>query len=100
MTTPNRHQKIAKGISKTIIDSGPMLSLRTKPKSADPKIQKYVFALEKENLKLQRQIAKYQAENVTLNNRIKVLEEDLEKRNDGEGGEIILAVKGQSRFVK
>lgn len=92
MTTPNRRQKIAKGIPKTITDTGPMFSLRTKLKAADPEIQNYVFALEKGNLKLQRQIAKHQAENVTLNNRVKVLEEDLEKKNDEEGGEITLKV--------
>jgi hypothetical protein len=100
MTTPNRHQKITKGIPKTTIDIDPMSSLRMKLKAADPEIQNYVLALEKKNLKLQRQIGKHQAENVTLNNRIRVLEEDLKKRNETEGGEIKFVYKRRSRFVK
>jgi hypothetical protein len=92
MTTLNRHQKIAKAVPKTITDTDTMSSLRTKLRVADPKIQSYVIALEKENLKLQRQIGKHQAENVTLNNRIKALEEYFEKKKDQKGGEIILNV--------
>jgi len=101
MTTLNRHQKIAKAVPKTITDTDPMSLLRTKLKAADPEIQSYVIALEKENLKLQRQIGKHQAENVTLNNRIKALEEDLEKKNDQGGEEIILnVVKAPHRVHK
>ena len=100
MTTPSRHHKITKGVPKTTIDIDPMSSLRTKLKAAVPEIQSYVLALEKANLKLQRRIAKHQAENVTLNNRIKVLEEDLEKKNDQEGGEIILNVQAPHRVDK
>lgn len=43
-------------------------------KAEKPETQKYLFALEKENLKLQKQIAKLQAQNTMLRNRIKVLE--------------------------
>ena len=52
-------------------DDSPDLS--AKLKACDPEIQNYVIALDQENLKLQKQIAKHQAENVTLKNRIKVL---------------------------
>jgi len=50
--------------------------LSAKLKVCDPQIQNYIIALRKENLKLQKQIAKHQAENVTLKNRIKVLEKE------------------------
>ena len=100
MTTLNCHQNIAKAVPKTITDTDPMSSLKTKLKAADPKIQSYVLALENENLKLQRQIGKHQAENLTLNNRIKALEEDLEKKNDQEAGEIKLNVKDPHRVHK
>jgi hypothetical protein len=55
-------------------DASPDLS--TKLKACNHEIQNYVIALERENLKLQKQIAKHQAENVTFKNRIKVLEEE------------------------
>ncbi len=51
-------------------------SLRIKLKAAAPEIKNYITALIKENLKLQKEIAKCQASNVTLNNRIKVLEKE------------------------
>jgi len=55
-------------------DTSPDLSVKLK--ACDSEIKNYVIALEQENLKLQKQIAKHQAENVTLKNRIKVLEEE------------------------
>lgn len=45
-------------------------------KSCNKEIQNYVVEIEKINLKLHRQIAKYQAENLSLKNKIKVLEEE------------------------
>jgi len=50
--------------------------LRKKLDSSDPEIKNYVLQLVKENLKLQRELAKYQAENTSLKNRIIVLEEN------------------------
>lgn len=42
-------------------------------------IKDYVVALENENLKLQRQIVKFQVEQVSLNNRVKALEKEVKK---------------------
>jgi len=78
--------KINKSISQAPDKPNSMSSLRTKLKAADSEIQNYVIALEKENLKLQREIAKYQVQHVTLENRIKILEEENSK------GDIILHV--------
>jgi predicted MPP superfamily phosphohydrolase len=78
--------KINKSISQAPDKPNSMSSLRTKLKTADSEIQNYVIALEKENLKLQREIAKYQVQHVTLENRIKILEEENSK------GDIILHV--------
>lgn len=54
----------------------PFMELHTKLRASDPEIEKYVVALTAENLKLQLQISKLQAHNVTLNNRIKILDEE------------------------
>lgn len=45
----------------------------------DFEIREYVEALKSENFKLQKQIAKYQAHQVTLENRIRMLEDDQHK---------------------
>jgi hypothetical protein len=82
MPTPKRKHKIIKAVSKTTKKSNSMSSLRSKLKAADPEIQKYITALEAENLKCARQVSKLQAENVTLNNRIKVLEEEYPKKQE------------------
>ena len=50
--------------------------LRKKLDSSDPEIKNYVFQLVKENLKLQRDLAKYQVENTSLKNRIIVLQKN------------------------
>jgi 16S rRNA C1402 (ribose-2'-O) methylase RsmI len=71
---------------KPSIENNPISELMAKLKTCDPEIQNYVTALKAENLKLQREIAKYQAQQVTLENRIKILEEENSK------GEIILHV--------
>lgn len=52
-------------------------SLKSKLKFTDLEIQHYVRALEVENLKCIKKIAKLQAEKVTYNNRVKVLEKHL-----------------------
>lgn len=82
MTRPKSKQKISNAVTQTIKEVDPMSSLRTKLKAAEPEIQNYVTALEADNLKFQRQIAKFQVENVTLHNRIKVLEEEYPKKQE------------------
>lgn len=59
--------------------SDPGSDLLLKLQSCDPEVQMYISALKSENLKLQKQIVKYQAQQVTLNNRIKALEENQHK---------------------
>jgi len=57
MTAPKCNHKITKTMSEGIKKTAPLSSLGTKLKS--PQIQNYIRALEAENLKLQRQIAKH-----------------------------------------
>jgi len=71
-------EEVGGGKSETLKDTNPMSSLRAKLRTVDPEIQHCVTALEAEDLRLQKQIAKMQAENVTLNSRITILEENLE----------------------
>jgi len=59
MTAPKCNHKITKTMSEGIKKTAPLSSLGTKLKSADQEIQNYIRALEAENLKLQRQIAKH-----------------------------------------
>jgi hypothetical protein len=47
--------------------------LRSKLKASDPELKNYVLELEKENLKLQRQIAKLQVKDVFQQNQITAL---------------------------
>jgi hypothetical protein len=49
-------------------------------KSVDPVIKNYVIALESENLKLQKKIAKFQVDKVSSKNRITALEKEIEKQ--------------------
>ena len=67
-------------ISKTTNDSDSLLSLQTKLKTSDPEIQHYTTALEEENLKLHKKIAKLQAEHVSLNSRVTIAEENTNDR--------------------
>ena len=48
-------------------------------KKADAPLKYYVAELEAQNLKLQKQIAKLQANEITLKNRVKALEKELRK---------------------
>lgn len=50
--------------------------LTAKFEASDPEIQKFIIALDTENLKSQNIIAKLRAENVSLKNRIAVLEKE------------------------
>ncbi len=54
-------------------------SLKFSFKPSDPKVQKYIDELEATNLKLHEKLNKFKAENLSLKNQIKVLEEELEK---------------------
>ena len=47
-----------------------------KLKGADQELSMYIVELEKENLRLHKQIAKLQVENLTKDNEIKALEKD------------------------
>ena len=79
MTTPKKQKKVMNPISKTIKKANPLSPLNSKLKSCEMEVQHYVAALEAENLKLHKRIAKYQAESVSLNNQIKILKDDLKK---------------------
>jgi predicted nuclease with TOPRIM domain len=68
--------KAINGIPQTIKESKALSSLRNKLTSADVEIQNYMTALEAENLRLQKQVAKLQVDNVSLNNRIKAFIEN------------------------
>ena len=50
------------------------LSLDQKLKALDPQVKKYISELAKQNTRLEMQIAKCQAKQVSLNSRIKALE--------------------------
>ena len=54
----------------------PPSDLTAKLKASDLEVQRYVVALQNENLKLHTQIAKHQANEVSLNNRIEILKEN------------------------
>jgi hypothetical protein len=100
MRTPKSKPKIMNTESQSIDDADPMSSLRIKLKAADPEIQNYVTALETENLKCARKVAKLQAENVTLNNRIKSLIEQNEKDEGKTLAEIMSRAGEQLRKAK
>ena len=76
--------------TKTVDESNPLASLHSKIKKADPEIQRFIVALNKLNLKLQREVAKYQADIVSLRNQMKAqgelgppeLPPELEKKID------------------
>jgi len=57
----------------------PFPELEVKLNASDPDVQRYIFALIAENLKLQKQIAKCLAGQVTLNNRIVALEQEIKE---------------------
>ena len=76
MSNPKSSKKPVNRALNTIDDTVPSASLTAKLKACDPEVQNYITALKAENLKLQQQIAKHQAHEVTQNNRIKVLEEE------------------------
>jgi hypothetical protein len=76
MSNPESSQKTVNAIPITIDKTNPMTSLRTKLKTADPEIKNYVTELELENLKFQKKIAKLQAQNLSLNNRVTIINEE------------------------
>ncbi|MDZ4184399.1 MAG: hypothetical protein U1D97_05390 [Desulfuromonadales bacterium] len=58
----------------------PAPELKKKLKACDPEVHNYVVCLQQENAKLQKRIAKLEAENVTLTNRGRALEIEIKKR--------------------
>lgn len=63
---------------KTVKKTDLLTSVKKKLKSCDLEIQNYVAALEKENFKLHKKLATLQVENVSLNNRIKAFNGEIE----------------------
>lgn len=57
----------------------PTPELKKKLKACEPEIRNHVAYLQLENSKLQRRIAKLEAEKVTSDNRIRALEKELKK---------------------
>jgi len=53
--------------------------LRTKLKLAHPLLKKYVAELEKENSRLQSQVARYEAKQLSVQNRVSALEKELKE---------------------
>lgn len=54
--------------------------LNAKLKHCESEIKEYVRALQTENAKLQRRIAKLEVNNLSLNNRIKALKKELKEK--------------------
>jgi len=50
---------------------------KAKLRQCEPEIRQYIATLESQNLKLQRQVGKLEANNITANNRIKALEKTI-----------------------
>lgn len=55
-------------------------NLQTLLKAADPAIRQHVAELKTENLKLQKQIAKFQVKEISSKNRITALEMEIKKQ--------------------
>lgn len=79
MASPKRNPKVPKTITKAISKSDPLFFLKKKLAVCELEVKNYVRALEAENLKLVEQISKLQAENITLNNRVKSLLKQIEE---------------------
>lgn len=56
-------------------------NLQTLLKAADPAIRQHVAELKTENLKLQKQIAKFQVKEISSKNRITALEMEIKKQD-------------------
>ncbi|MGD9604419.1 MAG: hypothetical protein AB7O99_09345 [Dongiaceae bacterium] len=61
----------------------PFPELEEKFNASDPDVQRYITALKAENSKLQKQIARRQAGQVTLDNRIVALEQEIKENRPG-----------------
>jgi len=64
---------------------------RTKLRQCDPEIRQYIATLESHNLKLQRQLGRLEANNITAINRIKALEKTLNE-------DMCIPAEGDRRF--
>ena len=60
-------------------------SLKSAFQAAQPDLQNYVIALETENLKLQKQIARLQVQDLTSQNRVCALEQQLKDETKKHG---------------
>lgn len=72
-------------------------ALQQKLKASDPDVRAYGRALQAENLKLHRQIAKLQADKLSKQNRVKSLEKELQKRAKKDHISVQLVHYGQSK---
>jgi hypothetical protein len=99
MTSPIGSNKTGKGITKAFDNTVPPESLDAKLKEADPEIQQYIVALKSENLKFLRKVANCEAEKVTLQNQIIILEQDLANAKQQAGiattSELIETIRAQ-----
>jgi DNA-directed RNA polymerase beta' subunit len=72
-------------------------NLQTLLKTAQPEVRKYVAELEAENLKLQKQVAKFQVKEVSSKNRITALEIEIKKQGSGAIAKLLKEIDGKSR---
>ena len=66
-------------------------------KSAKPELQHYIAALESENAKLHRQIAKLEAQDVTKQHRITALEKEMKALTKKRGFNLIMNMGGEQK---
>lgn len=59
--------------------AGVVSSPKARLKKADPVVKMYVAELEKENARLQAQIVKYEAKQLSLDNKVKAVERELKE---------------------
>jgi septal ring factor EnvC (AmiA/AmiB activator) len=70
-------------------------SLHAPFKSAKPEVQRYIVALESENAKLHRQIATFEAQDVTKQHRITALEKEMKELTKKHGFQLIVDMSGK-----
>jgi hypothetical protein len=68
----------SRSMKKPIVKQDP--ELKAKLKKSEPEVQDFVCALQAENLRLHKKIARYQAETVSAQSRVRVEEHHAQKR--------------------
>lgn len=64
--------------------------------AAQPDLQNYIVALEKENLKLHKQVTKFQVQDTSKQNRIKALEKELKAESKKHGLVLNITYSGEN----